>query len=59
MFVCTEDTGHFELQWKKQFAYPLHSLSYEDITRDGVKEMVTLSTAGVHILQVKSVFSNS
>ncbi|XP_065921007.1 KICSTOR complex protein kaptin-like [Dysidea avara] len=54
VYKCTmtiEDIGHFELQWKRQFAYPLHSLSYEDITRDGVKEMVVLSTAGVHILQ--------
>jgi len=54
LYTFVEDTGHFELQWKRQFAYPLHSISYEDITRDGVKEMVVLSTAGVHILQVAS-----
>ena len=47
-----EDIGTFDLIWTRQFAYPLHCLLYEDITKDGLKEMVALSTAGVHVLQV-------
>ena len=50
--LLTEEVGTFELVWTRQFANPLHCLLYEDITKDGLKEIVALSTAGVHVLQV-------
>lgn len=54
LIICsTEDVDNFELVWTRQFAYPLHCLLYEDITKDGLKEVVVLSTAGLHILQVQ------
>ena len=52
LILFIEDTNTFDLIWTRQFAYPLHCLLYEDITRDGLKELVALSTAGVHVLQV-------
>ena len=50
--LSTDGIGTFDLIWTRQFAYPLHCLLYEDITKDGLKEVVALSTAGVHVLQV-------
>ena len=34
------------------FAHPIHFVWTGDITCDGVSEIVVLSTAGIHILQV-------
>ena len=36
----------------RQFAHPLHKIMYCDITGDGLNELVVLSTAGLHLLQV-------
>lgn len=41
-----------ELIYEIGFAHPIHFVWSGDITCDGVSEIVVLSTAGIHILQV-------
>ena len=40
------------LVYSKLVASPIHSISYIDMTDDGVREVVILTTKGVIILQV-------
>lgn len=42
----------WELSARKLFDAPVHSISYMDITNDGIKELIVLTQRGVHILQV-------
>jgi KICSTOR complex protein kaptin len=42
----------WELATRKLFDAPVHSISYMDITNDGIKELIVLTQRGVHILQV-------
>lgn len=44
----------WELIVRKLFDAPVHSISYMDITNDGLKELIVLTQRGVHILQVLS-----
>lgn len=41
----------WELATRKLFDAPVHSISYMDITNDGIKELIVLTQRGVHILQ--------
>lgn len=49
IFVLTNDV--WELAVRKLFDAPVHSISYMDITNDGIKELIVLTQRGVHILQ--------
>lgn len=49
IFALTGDT--WELAARKLFDAPVHSISYMDITNDGIKELIVLTQRGVHILQ--------
>ena len=40
------------LSWQKSFSHPILALDYCDVTGDGVRELVALTTRGVQILQV-------
>ena len=40
------------MEYERQFAHPLHKILYCDVTGDGLNELVVLSTAGLHLLQV-------
>nr|XP_050853422.1 KICSTOR complex protein kaptin-like isoform X1 [Vespula vulgaris] len=54
IFALSGDT--WELSVRKLFDAPVHSISYMDITNDGMKELIVLTQRGVHILQV-TIFS--
>jgi KICSTOR complex protein kaptin len=41
------------LAWQRSFSHPILSLDYCDVTGDGVRELVALTTRGVQILQVR------
>ncbi|KAG1681056.1 KICSTOR complex protein kaptin [Nymphon striatum] len=41
----------YQLTWQKSLAHPILALYYEDITDDGLKELMVLSVRGLHILQ--------
>lgn len=47
----------WELVIRKLFDAPVHSISYMDVTNDGMKELIVLTQRGVHILQVELVYS--
>ncbi|XP_072767675.1 KICSTOR complex protein kaptin [Anoplolepis gracilipes] len=49
IFVLTDNA--WELTARKLFDAPVHSISYMDITNDGIKELIVLTQRGVHILQ--------
>jgi len=53
IFALTGDT--WELGTRKLFDAPVHSISYMDITNDGIKELIVLTQRGVHILQVYNI----
>jgi hypothetical protein len=37
--------------WQKDFPHPLQSMAYVDLTGDGLKELLVLTTKGLHVLQ--------
>uniref|UniRef100_A0A3P9HM52 Kaptin (actin binding protein) n=1 Tax=Oryzias latipes TaxID=8090 RepID=A0A3P9HM52_ORYLA len=41
----------FQLQWRRSFKSPLLSITYLDLTGDGLKELAVLTLKGLHILQ--------
>lgn len=41
----------YVFQWNRSFPYPILSIAYVDIIGDGIKEILILSTKGMHILQ--------
>ncbi|KAJ8383655.1 hypothetical protein AAFF_G00216260 [Aldrovandia affinis] len=43
--------GHFQLQWRRSFKSPLLSITYLDLTGDGLRELAILTLKGLHILQ--------
>ena len=45
-----------ELLWERGFAYPIYHIWIGDVTGDGLNEVVVLSSAGVHILQVSAIY---
>ncbi|XP_025162092.1 KICSTOR complex protein kaptin isoform X2 [Harpegnathos saltator] len=49
IYTLVNDT--WELTVRKLFDAPVHSISYMDITNDGLKELIVLTQRGVHILQ--------
>ncbi|XP_064208137.1 KICSTOR complex protein kaptin isoform X2 [Anguilla rostrata] len=42
---------HFELLWRRSFKSPLLSITYLDLTGDGLRELAILTLKGLHILQ--------
>lgn len=46
---------HWVLAWQRSFSHPILALEYCDVTGDGVRELVALTTRGVQILQVVPV----
>lgn len=61
MYVCMLNVvlgGKYNacLRYARRFAHPIHRVMYCDITGDGVNELIVLSTAGVHVLQVMSLY---
>ena len=54
VFALADDDGQYSacLKYEREFAHPLHKILYSDITGDGLSELVVLSTAGLHLLQV-------
>lgn len=42
----------FRLIWSRGFAHPVHCMWYGDLTHDGLRELIVVSTGGVHVLQV-------
>ena len=42
----------WSLAWQRSFSHPILALDYCDVTGDGVRELVALTTRGVQILQV-------
>ncbi|XP_014614178.1 PREDICTED: kaptin-like isoform X1 [Polistes canadensis] len=53
IFALSGDT--WELSVRKLFDAPVHSITYMDITNDGMKELIVLTQRGVHILQHNTV----
>lgn len=51
IFALMNDTT-WELTARKLFNAPVHSITYMDITNDGIKELIVFTQRGVHILQV-------
>ena len=49
------DLPQAELLWKRGLAHPVLSVTMCDVTGDGLDEIIILSTAGVHILQVSVI----
>jgi hypothetical protein len=47
----TVSTDKFILSAEFEFPYPVYSVDYVDLTGDGMKELVTTSLCGIHILQ--------
>ncbi|XP_061596676.1 KICSTOR complex protein kaptin [Cololabis saira] len=43
--------GQFQLQWRRSFKSPLLSVTYLDLTGDGLRELAVLTLKGLHILQ--------
>lgn len=43
--------GRYELLWSRSFAHPLLALNHFDLTGDGLREIIVLSTRGLHVLQ--------
>ncbi|XP_034034805.1 KICSTOR complex protein kaptin [Thalassophryne amazonica] len=43
--------GQFQLQWRQSFNSPLLSITYLDLTGDGLRELAVLTLKGLHILQ--------
>ncbi|XP_036380976.1 KICSTOR complex protein kaptin [Megalops cyprinoides] len=43
--------GQFQLVWRRSFKSPLLSITYLDLTRDGLRELTILTLKGLHILQ--------
>jgi hypothetical protein len=41
----------FRLSWHHSFAHPVYSVEALDVTRDGIAELVVLTTFGLHVLQ--------
>lgn len=54
IFALTNNA--WELTARKLFDAPVHSISYMDITNDGIKELIVLTQRGVHILQVLHMY---
>lgn len=49
----------WSLAWQRSFSHPVLAVDYCDVTGDGVRELVALTTRGVHILQVFYQFLSS
>lgn len=41
----------WSLAWQRSFSHPILALDYCDVTGDGIRELVALTTRGVQILQ--------
>uniref|UniRef100_A0AAQ4PLA8 Kaptin (actin binding protein) n=1 Tax=Gasterosteus aculeatus aculeatus TaxID=481459 RepID=A0AAQ4PLA8_GASAC len=46
-----ERDRQFQLQWRRSFKSPLLSITYLDLTGDGLRELAVLTLKGLHILQ--------
>ena len=59
LYIAVPRKYEAELIWEREFAHPIHQVMYCDITGDGLSELVVLSSAGLHILQVKTCFHST
>lgn len=46
------DNPGWILAWQRSFSHPLLALDYCDVTGDGIRELIALTTRGVQVLQV-------
>lgn len=56
IFVFSLNENQWNLTDRRNFDSPVHSMSYLDLTGDGVRELVVLTQRGVYILQVNKDF---
>ena len=42
----------FQMVWRRSFKSPVLSITYSDLTGDGLKELAILTLKGLHIMQV-------
>lgn len=52
MLAYRQHNFEWDLAWQRSFSHPVLALDYCDVTGDGVRELVALTTRGVQILQV-------
>ena len=45
------ETSCWKLKWEKRFPAPILGIRYADLTGDGVKELIVITTCGVQVLQ--------
>jgi len=45
------DDQRWQLAWRKTFAAPVIGVRYADLTGDGVRELIVITTRGVQVLQ--------
>ena len=50
-YTQLEEGGSWQLTWQKNFPAPILSIKYADLTGDGVKEIVVITSQDVQILQ--------
>lgn len=48
----------WQMEGIKSFPNPIYSVLYEDVTGDGIKELIVLTLKGVHIIQVNNYLKN-
>ncbi|RKP36080.1 hypothetical protein BJ085DRAFT_27252 [Dimargaris cristalligena] len=46
-----DQSGRFQVKWKRSFPAPLYRVYWADMNRDGIEELVVVTMCGVHILQ--------
>ena len=47
------ENSDWSMAWQRSFSHPILALDYCDVTGDGVRELVALTTRGVQVLQVR------
>jgi len=50
-YKCSSDGVEWELSWSRQVSAPVLGVRCEDVTGDGVRELVVVTTRGVQVLQ--------
>lgn len=51
LLAYRRDGAGWNLQWRRSFPAPIVGVRYADLTGDGVKEVIVITTSGVQILQ--------
>lgn len=52
LLVYRPNEDSWTLAWQRSFSHPVLAVDYCDVTGDGVRELIALTTRGVHVLQV-------